>query len=442
MMVEENDLSMIMGMEGCDGFYCVSEFTAYLQASLSSKDCKSGFVFWTPETYQQSEYELFDESNNSSNSSFHEGGIKEKIKCALEEMTSLQFRKPYLVQFWAPKVDGRGRYLTTSDQPFALGWNGCMTLTGGHFHKGLCWYRKHSANHLYLVKEGAQEEELGSIRRVYRNMHPESSPDLRLYSTKEFPLRDHAARCGLRTYLALPVFDLRKEKCYGVLEFLSIDHLDPENELTRGDYVNLEEGLKAANLRSTHIDFSRCSESEQAMANGDITEMLELAIKAVPQLHMAQVWVPCKQCANTSTNLSCMERATFITTEDMHDQDMHEYLAACEFHKLQIGKGITRTLMSSNNKCCFCRNICDYSISENPLAHYAQKARLSFCFAICIESVHNCNDLYVVEFFLQPNSREDACGGSLVHLLLRIMETKLKNFKFASGGTTWGGISS
>lgn len=71
---------------------------------------------------------------------------------------------------------------------------------------------------MYVVDH---QEQLGSVGRAYRNKHPESTPDLRLYSANEYPMRDEAARCCLRGYLALPLFDLHTNECYGVIELVS-----------------------------------------------------------------------------------------------------------------------------------------------------------------------------------------------------------------------------
>lgn len=159
-------------------------------------------------------------------------------------------------------------------------------------------------------------------------------------------------------------------------------------------------------------------EKYRQQPESEIREMLELAIKDVPQLYLAQVWIPCKQCAD----LICMERACFINARDKKvnlcndiDEDMFDYLQACEFHNLQVDPNY------------FHQNLCDLSISKNPLAHHAKRARLSLSFAISLQSVDNSNDYrYVIELFLQPICREDAS----LHPILRIIEMKLKNFKF------------
>lgn len=35
-------------------------------------------------------------------------------------------------------------------------------------------------------------------------------------------MRDHAVRCGVRTYLALPVFEPIGKKCVGVIELVTV----------------------------------------------------------------------------------------------------------------------------------------------------------------------------------------------------------------------------
>ncbi|KAK4435821.1 hypothetical protein Salat_0745600 [Sesamum alatum] len=161
--------------------------------------------------------------------------------------------------------------------------------------------------------------------------------------------------------------------------------------------------------------------------------MLELAIDAIPEMHLAQVWIPCTQCGN----MSCMERASFINSADMEfgsskfcDPLMLTFLEACEFQHRLTKTGVAGIPTAESS--CLVRSLCDMSICEYPLAHYAQKARLSFCFTIHLQSVWNMNNFFVVEFFLQSHSREDAYPWSISQLLLQIMETKLKTFKIVS----------
>ncbi|KAH6812416.1 hypothetical protein C2S51_026178 [Perilla frutescens var. frutescens] len=398
-MDEERMLSILRGEKGYDEHLDISEFKEHLKEAsmcLAEEELDLGWV-------------LYEGQHKSTQ-------LQHKIITLLKHIASdwwLGYH--HLVQFWAlVQVEGRHHYLSTLHHPFSV----------NDLRKGLCWYRKVCMDHVYVVdmEEGAQVDQLGGgVGRAYQSKQPQSTPDLRLYSTTEFPLRDQAARCGFRGYLALPLFDFHKYECYGVLELLFDDPTMEKDLLSK-----LDRGLQIVGLRSTHINFMPITRdtNEMHQPESEITEILELATKAIPQLYLAQVWVPCKQCANMSTNLCCMERSSFInarTPNSFHytDEGMLDYLQACELHNLQIDVS------------CFSQNLCHFSISKNPLAHYAERARLSLRLAICLKSVHNSNDLYVVEFFLQPKCREDEYP---LNLLLRIMEMKLKSFKFVLGG--------
>lgn len=208
MMVEEYEervVSILRGGEGYDEKYCtISEFKQHLnEAGLAHKQVNNGWVLW------------------------HRSKLRHKVITLLKHIASLWDGFHYLVQFWAVVKDEKGHhYLSNSSQPFCVDspW------------KGGCWFRTHCVD--VDVGEGAEAEQLGSLGRAYLNKRPESTPDLRLYSSTEFPLRDHAARCGFRFYLALPLFDFRhQDSCYGVLEVLSVYprmQMHPLSVLDRG----------------------------------------------------------------------------------------------------------------------------------------------------------------------------------------------------------------
>lgn len=198
---EERVLSSLIGRRGYHEEYStIHEFKEDLnQAVLAEEKLKHGWVFWRAKHHK----------------SKHTSQLQHKIRTLLKHIASMEWGGPhYLAQFWAViKVEGRIHYLSTSNQPFCV----------PNLRKGLCWYREQCMDDVYGVDvEGAEEEKLGIIGRAYRNKQPESTPDLMLYSMDEFPLRDHAARCGFRGYWALPLFDLHhKSECYGVLELFS-----------------------------------------------------------------------------------------------------------------------------------------------------------------------------------------------------------------------------
>lgn len=193
---KEHVLSIVNGGDGWNDLYSsISEFKQHLNggAALVEEELKHGWLL----------------RHHSSNTS----QLQYKIIALFKHIASV-FWSRYFVQFWEAirGEEGRCHYLSTSNQPFCV-----STL-----RKGESWYRNACMDHVYHVEEGAEAEQLGSVGRAYNNKQPESTPDLRLYSTEEFPLRDHAARCGFRSYFTLPLFDLHHQnECYGVLEVFS-----------------------------------------------------------------------------------------------------------------------------------------------------------------------------------------------------------------------------
>ncbi|XP_042012731.1 protein NLP7-like isoform X2 [Salvia splendens] len=315
-----------------------------------------------------------------------------------------------LMQFWT--VEGSHHYLSCSHHPFYV----------GSLHKGLCRLRKLCIDQQYVAGGGDDEQQLGGVGRVYRNMLPESTQDLSLYSTHEFPMRDEAARCGFRAYIALPLFDsTHPNQFYGVLEiFLGCNYVHMMRHL-----LSLLGGeLQSAGLRSNH---------KPTIANimrrpgSDISEVLELAMETIPRIYLALVWIPCnKQCSNISTNLRCMEMVSFIDSQTKIlnsgidiDADMRVYLLACEYHNLQIDLRRCHSTLRG------------LTISENSMAHYAQRARMSHCIAVSHQSNDNNLD-YVIQFFLRPKYTRD---DHSLRLLLRLLKINLKSVSvmFVSG---------
>ncbi|KAK2991425.1 hypothetical protein RJ640_019071 [Escallonia rubra] len=162
------------------------------------------WVFWTPQILP---------SVPETTGQF---ATREKIKAALFKFRCLNSN--ILVQFWAPKVIGGRRILTTSDQDFGL----------THLDRRLLLYRLHSEN--YNIFLDGHEEQLGLPGRVFRHPFPELTPDVLTYSSKDLPQRDLAVICGVKGTFALPVFDPSGQCCVGVLELVD----------TIGDNVLLE----------------------------------------------------------------------------------------------------------------------------------------------------------------------------------------------------------
>lgn len=153
-------------------------------------------------------------------------------------------------------------------------------------------------------------------------------------------------------------------------------------------------------------------------------------MKNIPQLHMAKVWIPNSETCSTlgCTNARCMELA--VSTNDFLTL---EYMSKNQVHWIHVksGKGMIGMVLDSESESCFCRNLYEFSIADQPLVHYQRKERLDACFAICLQSSHTGGDFpYVIEFFLYQTHEYLV---SFLNFLIPVMNQHLKSFEYASG---------
>ncbi|KAL1543587.1 protein NLP6-like isoform X3 [Salvia divinorum] len=216
-------------------------------------------------------------------------------------------------------------------------------------------------------------------------------------------------------------------KLVGVLEFLGFYY---------SDLGNIKKLLEAAKLCSTHIDFHprflayepvnivNCREK----ALREIRNVLFI-INIIPNFHMANVWVPTGECVNTTnTNRSSMELAfsTNYFTKSMATDSVQRI-------HVQARKGMVGMVLASENKSCFCPNLSEFSIVDQPMSHYDMSDRRDVCFAICLQSSHTGYLLYVLEFFLYQGPATYKYVQSFLSLLLPIIKHALRSFKMACG---------
>ncbi|KAF7151136.1 hypothetical protein RHSIM_Rhsim02G0245600 [Rhododendron simsii] len=143
--------------------------------------------------------------------------VRLSIRRALHKLIFYPELQECLVQFWAPTKTKEGRtLLTTQYQPFALGKAATSTETNQ-----LCKYRMgmcREYNEFFYADAESGEEQLGLPGRVFLNKLPESNPEVKCYTRKEYPQRDLALRCEIKGSWALPVFEQSSHTCIGVLE--------------------------------------------------------------------------------------------------------------------------------------------------------------------------------------------------------------------------------
>ncbi|KAL7189105.1 hypothetical protein ACSBR1_038883 [Camellia fascicularis] len=334
-----------------------------------------------------------------------------------------------LLQFWAPMtMEGRS-YLTTQNQPFAL-----FTLVSRIDDvKGVCGYRMISMDYKFYMDRESSDEQLGVPGRVFKHGFPESTPNVKYYSIKENPLRDQALRCQIEVSSAIPVFDPSNHLCVGVLEIASTATAKEFLVDYRNDWLDLLNCLEEVGLESSISVEERCSEIflsvEKFKALNEISKVLEVVCKD-HGLPLAQAWAPCEVDWTCS---ALVKGDIFHVICDSTTYEYWKFNRTNTVSRLRKGQGVVGRAFSSPNV-LFCKDVTQLSIIDYPMAHFARYHKLGCCFAICLQSSCTGNDIYVLECFLPPSSKD--YYGNQQTALRKILETMKKifhTFKFASG---------
>ena len=140
-----------------------------------------------------------------------EATVRERLRRALERIASLSQTQPgeLLAQVWVPTLIGDRQVLTTCGQPFWLDSR----------NQRLANYRSVSMKYQFSADESARAE-LGLPGRVFVGRVPEWTPDVRYFSTEEYPRVRHAQSLDIRGSVALPIFEPRTRACLGVIELV------------------------------------------------------------------------------------------------------------------------------------------------------------------------------------------------------------------------------
>ncbi|KAF8406707.1 hypothetical protein HHK36_008799 [Tetracentron sinense] len=321
---------------------------------------------------------------------------KEKLMQALGYIKESTKERDVLIQIWVPTKRRGKNVLTTNNQPYSLDPN-CQRLVD---------YRNVSTNYQFPAEEDSKEL-FGLPGRVFLRKVPEWTPNVRFFSSDEYPRIDYARRYDVRGTLALPVFGQGSRTCLGVIEVV----LTTEKINYRSELENVCKALEAVDLRSSEVlsapEVKLCNNSYQA-ALPEIREVLR-SICETHKFPLAQTWVPCIQqgkrgCQHSDENyaycVSTVDSACYVT--DTHIRRFHE---ACSEHHLFRGQGVTGRAFTTNLP-CFSNDITAFSKTEYPLSHYARMFRLHAAVAIRLRSIYTESADYVLEFFLPVDCRD------------------------------------
>jgi hypothetical protein len=116
---------------------------------------------------------------------------------------------------------------------------------------------------------------------------------------------------------------------------------------------------------------------------------------------------------------------------EANDNHLVDFLTVSIGHHLRKGQVAERVLSSPNM--LYCSDVTQFSIAEYPLVPFARQCKLSGCFTICLQSRYTGEDVYILEFFLPANRKDNENTLTTIRMILETMKANSKTFKLASG---------
>ncbi|KAI8569826.1 hypothetical protein RHMOL_Rhmol02G0306600 [Rhododendron molle] len=281
-------------------------------------------------------------------------------------------------------------------------------------------------NSFYADAECAQEL-LGLPGRVFLNKLPESTPDVKYYTLKEYPQRELALRCKIGSSWGLPVFEHSSHTCVGVLEIVSIHDIydiyrHSKEFMGRVYDIFQEVGLQCFDGYK-HYEL-QIGDENKAGAFQELKTVLETVCK-IHELPLAMTWVPCSACNSLLRGKLLSEGVEIF---EHRNSNQHRFIEVSKCSHLTTGVVAGMVLSSSN--ILYCSDITQLSLVEYPLVPNARLCGFRGWFTICLQSNYTANDIYVLEFFWPRSSNKSWTSLSLI---LGTMEENFRTFKLASG---------
>ncbi|WOG82568.1 hypothetical protein DCAR_0101733 [Daucus carota subsp. sativus] len=239
---------------------------------------------------------------------------------------------------------------------------------------------------------------------VFKKNRAEISPNISYYSADEYPQRDFALSCGIRTSFCFPWYNTFG--CLGlpegVVEFVS----------------SLDQDLE------TITCYCRSLES-QAFAIPEIDHLLERVFQTF-KVPVAQYWIY----SDLSETFRVVHQ--FSSREFENLASWWEFKDVCLHMPLKKYEGLVGTRYFSHESCFF-RDITELSIDDYPFKHYAQKCGSIASFTIRLHSPYPPSKAYVLEFLFPSQGNDSYHPQTLLNSLLVEMKEHLPNFMLTSG---------
>ncbi|XP_062209747.1 protein NLP1-like [Phragmites australis] len=318
--------------------------------------------------------------------------VKERLRRALERIASLSQPQTgeLLAQVWVPTVIGDRQVLTTCGQPFWLDSR----------NERLASYRTVSMKYQFSADESSRAE-LGLPGRVFVGRVPEWTPDVRYFSSEEYPRVRHAQYFDIRGSVALPVFEPRTWACLGVVELV----MTTQKINYGAEIENICSALKEVDLRSSDVSSDPRAKVVDTSYRAIVPEIVYV-LRTVCERHelpLAQTWIPCICQAKRGSRHSDEKSKYCVSTVDeacyLRDTSVRGFHQACSEHHLFRGEGVVGRAFGTNEP-CFSPDITAYSKVQYPLSHHARLFSLRAAVAIRLRSVRTGSLDFVLELFL------------------------------------------
>lgn len=317
--------------------------------------------------------------------------VRERFSQALSYIRETQSDGDVLVQLWAPVNRDDGQLvLTTRGQPFTLDQRS----------DSLIRFREVSTKYQFSADVQSGDSP-GLPGRVFIGRLPEWSPDIRYFTSYEYPRVRDAQHLDVHGTMGLPVFEKGSYNCLGVIELIMTrQKLNFTSELN-----TICSALQAVNLRSTEVSSIPRIKFSSASYKDALPEILEVLRAAclTHKLPLAQTWVTCAQQGKRGSRhsdenyrycTSTIDEACFVNKAEM--QGFHE---SCSEHHLLRGQGVAGKAFTTNQP-CFLPDIGSSTKLDYPLSHHAKIFNLKGAVAIRLRCTRTGTADFVLEFFL------------------------------------------
>mmetsp|Transcript_28762 Transcript_28762/g.34945 ORF Transcript_28762/g.34945 Transcript_28762/m.34945 type:complete len:643 (-) Transcript_28762:1331-3259(-) len=328
-----------------------------------------------------------------------------------------------LLQVWMPSKAPGGYRLDCKKMPFILSSTLDDNLTN---------FRQASTKYTFHVSTDGSSTNLGLPGRVFLSARPELSPDVRLYSKKEYLRLNEAIDNGITSSVALPV--LCGKEVVAIVETVSVDPMNFARRIGKICDSLSQSGLSSVNI--THQPICKTISMQHVAATSSI--MNQAVIKLVHLLQWdvsgmyTQVWIP--TVVQYRDNLSAVQLVCSSRPSVDQDHPFYQFQTICTEVTLFPGEGPAGQAYTQNNLIA-ASDIRMFSARDYGLVKFARihNVQLMVGVKVTLDRQHSC----VLEFMFDNKSSISAQDRIAVLCRSLYMHCPSCNLDAHIGRPTW-----